>query len=327
MVKEASVIVDNTIGIKKGEKVTIAKDSGRTIEAEVLASVSNARGAEVLVVDISPYVIPWQTGRYADPPEHFKELVKSSNVTLVVTDQEFSQRFSHSVHHFLNQTEECSVYQIDEGMGTWDYSAEDALLIADRSKQIMNAFRSAKTVRVTSPGGTNVTLSIERRDCLPVTPIMPRAPTQSATPIPLWGELNWAPIEDLTEGRVIIDGILMRSNSESAVNNPVEWIVKGGRIVKVSGGKEADDFRKALEAADENAYVIGELGIGTGHKARFGRMEEKGRLGTVHLGVGNNKGVYPGGTNVSKIHGDGSIRNVTVEVDGRKIIEREEVLL
>lgn len=327
MVKEASIIVDNTIRIKRGEKVTIAKDSGRTVEAEVLASVCHARGAEVLVVDISQYVIPLQTGRYSDPPEHFRELLRSSNVTMIVTDQEFSQRFSHSVHNFLNQTEECSVYQIDEGMGTWDYSAEDALLIAERSKHIMNAFRSAKTVRVTSPAGTNITLSIEKRDCLPVTPILPRAATQSATPIPLWGELNWAPIENLTEGRVIVDGILMRSNSESAVNNPVEWIVKGGRIVEVNGGKEADDFRRALESADENAYVIGELGIGTGHKARLGMMEEKGRLGTVHLGVGNNKGVYPGGTNVSKIHGDGSIRNVTVEVDGKKIIEMEKVLL
>ena len=149
-------------------------------------------------------------------------------------------------------------------------------------------------------------------------PIMKRAAIQAAMPIPLWGELNWAPVEELTEGRAVIDGILMRWGAQLAVSHPVEWVVHKGRIVEVKGGRDAHDFIKTLESADENAYIIGELGIGASHKARLGTMEEKGRLGTVHLGVGSNKVVYPGGRIVSKIHGDGSIRNVTVYVDSIK---------
>jgi leucyl aminopeptidase (aminopeptidase T) len=327
MVKEATIVVDHCIGIRKGERVTIATDSSRRVEAEVIASLCHAKGADILIVDLSPYVIPVVAGRYVDPPSHFKDLMKSSNVTIIVTSQEFSQRFSHKIHYFLNQTEECSVYQVDEGIGSWDYEMKDVQLIMERGKKILQAISGAKWVRIISPNGTDIKLCIEGRDCLPDLPIMPRPVMQAATPIPLWGELNWAPVEDLTNGRAVIDGILMRWGSESAVGQKVEWIVEKGRIIEIKGKDEAEEFRKTLQSADENAYVIGELGIGVSHKARLGTMEEKGRLGVVHLGVGSNKGVYPGGRNASSIHGDGSVRNVTIEVDGRKILSNETLLI
>jgi 2,5-dihydroxypyridine 5,6-dioxygenase len=327
MTKEAELVVDTCLNIKKGEKITVATDSGRRIEAEVLASVCHARGAEILVVDLTPYVIPISKGRYVDPPENFKTLIKNSNLTMIVTSQEYSQRFSHKIHYFLNQTPECSVYQIDEELGTWDFSLGDVEVIMERGRKIMDFMKGKKSVRVTSPNGTDVSFSIEGRTCMPGLPVMPRPGMQAACPIPLWGELNWAPIENLSAGHVVIDGILMRWGSESAVSHPVEWKVKDGKIIEITGGEEAIQFRKTLESADPNAYIIGELGIGASHKAKLGTMQEKGRIGTVHLGVGSNKGVYPGGTNVSKIHGDGSIRDVTIEVDGTKIIQGEQILL
>ncbi|MEM2001002.1 MAG: hypothetical protein QXO30_08235 [Candidatus Caldarchaeum sp.] len=327
MIAEAEIVVGMCVGVKKGEMVVVASDSKRRLEGDVLASVCHSRGAEVLHVDLTPYVSPIHAGRYVEPPDHFKELMKKSNVTLIATSQEYSQRFSHKIHHFLVQTEDCCVYQVDEGIGTWDLHVEDVDKIMERSRRIMEAMRGARWVRVSSPNGTDVRLCIEGRECLPVMPVMKRAAIQAAMPIPLWGELNWAPVEELTEGRVVVDGILMRWGHESAVSSPVEWTVKNGRIVEVRGGREADEFLKTLETADPNAYVVGELGIGASHKARLGTMEEKGRLGTVHLGVGSNKGVYPGGRNVSTIHGDGSVRNVKVEVDDRLIIDGERLLV
>jgi leucyl aminopeptidase (aminopeptidase T) len=326
MVSEAEIIIDKCIGVKTGEKCTVVTDSTRRVEGEVIAAVARARGAEALLVDISPYVTAVHAGRYVEPPEHFKELIKASNVTIIVTSQQFSQRFSHKIHYFLNQSESCSVYQIDEGLGSWDLTMDDIEKIMDNCHKIMDRMKDAKLVRVTSNNGTDIRLCIDGRQCLPVMPIMKRAAIQAAMPIPLWGELNWAPVEELTEGRAVIDGILMRWGAELAVSEPVEWIVRKGRIVDVKGGNDAREFIKTLESADENAYVIGELGIGASHKARLGTMEEKGRLGTVHLGVGSNKGVYPGGRIISKIHGDGTIRNVTVYVDSVKIIEEEKII-
>jgi 2,5-dihydroxypyridine 5,6-dioxygenase len=327
MTKEAELVIDTCLKVRSGERVTIATDSERNIEGQVIGSVCHARGAQVLVVDLTPYVIPIKRGRYVDPPENFKALMKESNLTLIVTSQEYSQRFSHKIHYFLEQTPDCSVYQIDEEMGTWDYSEEDINEIMSKGRRVQNYINGRKWVRVTSPNGTDIRFSVEGRNCLPGLPVMPRPGMQAACPIPLWGELNWAPNELLSEGKAVIDGILMRWGSESAISQPVTWKVKGGRIVDIQGESDALQFKRTLESADPNAYVIGELGIGVSHKAKLGTMQEKGRMGTVHLGVGSNKGVYPGGTNVSKIHGDGSIRNVTIEVDGAKIIEGEKILI
>lgn len=320
MTQEASIVVDMSIGVKDGEKVVIGTDFERRLEAEVLASLCNARGAETLIVDLSSFATPIKHGRYVDPPERFIDMMRSSNVTILVTSQEYSQRFSHRVHHFLTQTPDCSVFQIDERLGTWDYSPDDVKKVMETGNKMLSFMKGAKWVHVTSSRGTDIKFCIDGRACLPALPILPRPPMQAADPIPLWGELNWAPIENLSEGRAVIDGILMRWGSESATSSPVEWTVKGGRIVDIKGEDEAKEFRRTLESADSNAYVIGELGMGASHKANLGTMQEKGRLGTVHFGVGSNKGVYPGGTNVSKIHGDGSIRDVTIEVDGRQMV-------
>ncbi len=327
MMQEASIVVDMSIQVKKGEKITIGTDFERRMEAEVLASLCNARGAETLIVDLSPYVVPIKTGKYVDPPERFKEMMRSSNVTILVTSQEYSQRFSHKIHYFMTQTAECSVFQVDEKMGTWDYSPEDVEKVMEIGNKILVFMKSAKWVRVTSPKGTDIKFCIEGRDCLPNLPVLPRPVMQAADPIPLWGELNWAPVENLSEGRVVIDGILMRLGSESATSTPVEWSVKNGRITEIKGGDEATEFRRTLESADPNAYIIGELGIGASHKANLGTMQEKGRLGTVHFGVGSNKGVYPGGQNVSKIHGDGSVRDVTISVDGREMLVDGKIVI
>lgn len=327
MIKEASIVVDECIKVRNKEKILIGTDSTRNFEADAIASLCNARGAEVLLVDLSPYVLPIKAGSYVDPPERFKDMMRSSNVTILVTSQEYSQRFSHKIHYFLNQTPECCVYQVDEEMGLWDYSIEDVQKVMENGNRVLDFMANAKWVHVTSKRGTDIKLCIEGRGCLAALPILPRPPMQAADPIPLWGELNWAPIENLSEGRVVVDGILMRWGSESAISQPVEWQVKDGRIVDIKGGPEAVDFKRTLESADTNAYVIGELGIGASHKGKLGTMQEKGILGTVHLGVGSNKGVYPGGTNVSKIHGDGSIRDVSIEVDGKPMLSDGKLVI
>ena len=135
------------------------------------------------------------------------DMMQSTNDTIIVTSQEYSQRFSHKIHYFLNQTAECCVYQVDEDMGLWDYSLEDVQKVMENGIKILNFMKQAKWVHVTSKRGTDVKFCIEGRECLAALPILPRPPMQAADPIPLWGELNWAPIEKLSDGWVVVDGI------------------------------------------------------------------------------------------------------------------------
>ena len=80
-------------------------------------------------------------------------------------------------------------------------------------------------------------------------------------------------------------------------------------------------------ASDENGTVVAEFAIGTSHKEKLGSPSEKGMLGTVHFALGDNSHCYPGGQCLSKLHLDGSVRNVTIEVDGKTIIKNGNLVI
>ena len=73
--------------------------------------------------------------------------------------------------------------------------------------------------------------------------------------------------------------------------------------------------------AEENANTIAEFAIGTSHKEKFGSPSEKGMMGTVHFALGDNAQCYPGGQSLCSVHLDGSIRDVSIEVDGKMIMK------
>jgi leucyl aminopeptidase (aminopeptidase T) len=184
--------------------------------------------------------------------------------------------------------------------------------------------RAADNVRITSAAGTNVSLSLSGRECLPVV-IRPGRGMPYGTPIPLWGEYNWAPVRGSVSGTIVIDGITEATSNIHVVDSPVRWTVEADRVINVEGGEEAEAFRRVFEI-DTDASLIGEIGIGGNHFAMLGTETEKARLGTVHFGVGNNA-AYPGGDIRSEIHVDGGVRDAVIEVDGRVVMENGRFLL
>jgi leucyl aminopeptidase (aminopeptidase T) len=95
--------------------------------------------------------------------------------------------------------------------------------------------------------------------------------------------------------------------------------------VKIEGGEEAERLRQAIDGV-ENATVVGEFAFGTSEKAPFGTPSEKGRIGTVHLALGDNHNAYPGGLNHCSLHLDGVFLNATLQIvdDGTYIVKDGE---
>ena len=100
---------------------------------------------------------------------------------------------------------------------------------------------------------------------------------------------------------------------------------RGRQCVNIEGGEEAEKLRKAIDGV-ENATVIGEFAFGTSEKAPFGTPSEKGRIGTVHLALGDNHNAYPGGQNHCSLHLDGVFLNATLQIvdDGTYILKDGE---
>lgn len=142
------------------------------------------------------------------------------------------------------------------------------------------------------------------------------------------GEVFFAPREFSAQGRLVIDGPIEYVGLPS---NPIEVKVKKGRIFEING--PSAEVRKLRELVNsiEDAEIIGEVAIGINPcSLRDGTaQEEKKALGSCHIGFGIARG-FPGSWMAkykTMIHSDMIIRNVTVSIDGKKVVEKNKILI
>ena len=327
LLKGARLIVEHCMTVKAGDKVLIIADHDHMMNAEALAGAAFAVGAYPVIANVTHHVSSALASMEVpmEPPAHLAEAMIHSDEIIITTNLEWANRFAHVNPVRASVERGAKIASVEEGMEDWDLTIEDINEITQKAEKIIHAMKGAKWVRVTSPGGTDVKISVEGRPPLKVVPV--KEPGIMMGPIPLWGEVAYAAVENKTEGKIVIDGIMLGVGVYGSLNNPIEWTVKGGRAIEVKGGEEAERLRSAIRSSDENGTVVAEFAIGTSHKEKFGSPSEKGMMGTVHFALGDNFHCYPGGQCLSKLHLDGSVRNVTIEVDGKMIMKDGKLVI
>jgi leucyl aminopeptidase (aminopeptidase T) len=322
LLKDAALIVDVCFSVEEGDVVTIICDDDREDEARAVADVCLERGAWPVIMNNETQV---RRGR-ADvrfpmaPPANLHRAMVGSDEVIIITNLEWANRFAHV--SAVRETCEANgkIASIEPGMGEWGLTLEDLERSATRTRQAVAALAGKKQVHVTTALGTDFTVSIEGREALCLTSYKARG--QMMSPIPLWNEVAFAAIEDFTHGTAVVDGVMLGIGLTGQVEQPIRWTLEGGKCVAIDGGEEAEKLRKAIDGV-ENATVIGEFAFGTSDKAPFGTPSEKGRVGTVHLALGDNHNAYPGGQNVCSLHLDGVFLNATMQIvdDGTYILK------
>lgn len=323
--KDAALIVDVCFSVEEGDVVTIICDNEREDEARAVADVVVERGGWPVIVNNETQV---RRGR-ADvrfpmaPPANLHRAMVGSDEVIIIANLEWANRFAHV--NAVRETCEANgkIASIEPGMGEWGLTREDLERSAQRTKDAVAALAGKTQVHVTTALGTDFNVSIEGREPLCLTPYKARG--QMMSPIPLWTEVAFAAIEDFTHGTAVVDGVMLGIGLQGQVEEPIRWTLEAGRCIAIEGGAEADRLRNAIEGV-ENATVIGEFAFGTSEKAPFGTPSEKGRIGTVHLALGDNHNAYPGGQNVSTLHLDGVFLNATLQIvdDGTYILKDGE---
>ena len=325
LMKDAALIVDVCFSVEEGDVVTIICDDEHTEQAAAVADVVVARGGWPVVVNNETQV---RRGR-ADvrfpmaPPANLHRAMVGSDEVIIIANLEWANRFAHV--NAVRETCEANgkIASIEPGMGEWGLTREDLERAAQRTRDAVAVLAGKKQCHVTTARGTDFYVSIEGRTPLELTPYKARG--QMMSPIPLWTEVAFAAIEDFTHGTAVVDGVMLGIGLAGQVEEPIRWTLEGGRCVKIEGGAEAERLRTAIEGV-ENADIIGEFAFGTSEKAPFGTPSEKGRIGTVHLALGDNHNAYPGGQNVSSLHLDGVFLNATLQIvdDGTYIVKDGE---
>lgn len=320
--KDAELVVDVCMSVEADDVVTIICDNDHRTEADALASVALDRDAWPVVMDNEAQV---QRGRAdthfpMEPPRNLHEAMVHSDEIIIVTNLEWANRFAHVPAVKQSCESNAKICSVEPGMGEWGLTVEKIHAAGQRARDAMAVLEGKTACRVTSPKGTDVSVSIEGRPSLEVTSIKKRG--QMMGPLPLWAEVAFAAVEDRTEGTIVVDGVMLGIGLQGQVSEPITWKMEKGRAVSIEGGEEARRLREVIEGV-ENADVAGEFAFGVSEVAPFGTPSEKGRVGTVHFALGDNHLAYPGGKNVSKLHLDGVILDASLQIvdDGTWIVK------
>jgi 2,5-dihydroxypyridine 5,6-dioxygenase len=188
-------------------------------------------------------------------------------------------------------------------------------LIIERTEKIAARLSQSKVAKLTTSKGTCLTLNLSGRNGVPLHPM-----SGVIRSLDYYSEAAIAPVEGSAEGTLVADLCIVQWGH--LLEMPLQYTVKAGKIVNISGTKEDEARMQKLITLDGNANNIAELGIGTSHLIPLpmqGRRRDAGRLGTAHIGFGRNRDI--GGALSSQLHIDNLMSRVSLDLDGTSVIK------
>ncbi len=192
----------------------------------------------------------------------------------------------------------------------------DFLAIKPAVDRLAEKFSKGRILEMYTPGGTSLKAVIEGRQGFGQACIFHNPGEGGGIPD---AEVNIAPREDAVEGKIVVDACC---STIGLIKTPINLTVRGGRVVEISGGEEAERLKELLaKPADPNCYVVAELAVGMNPKAKLrgNIIEDEGVYGTCHCAVGTN--LNSGGVNPAPLHIDMVQWTPTLIIDGETIFK------
>ncbi len=312
--KAAEVAVNKCMAVKSGEAVLVITDETKREIGYALWEAAKRSGAEVILTEIIPRQVHGE-----EPPKPVAELMKNVDAVLAPTTKSLTHTDARReactqgarIATLPGITEEVMLRSLDA-----DYQK-----IARRSKKIASLLTEAHRVQVTTPSGTDITMSVEGRKGYADTGLYHQKGDFGNLPA---GEAYLAPLEGSSQGVILIDGAIANLG---LLKEGIRLVVKDGFVTEILGHTEAEKLKALLAPLGKLAYNIAELGIGTNDKAILtgNVLEDEKAIGTVHIALGDNASM--GGTVTAPAHLDGILLRPTLEVNGETIMKDGKLLL
>lgn len=255
-----------------------------------------------------------------EPPKNAEDSMMQSEAIICLT------QYSLAHTHARKKTEQRGIVFLSMPDFTIDLLNSPAVFANYHSimplvKKYSDLLSGGRKIEVETCKGTKVCFDIENRlgNCCPG---MTNATYLLGSPPDI--EANIAPIENKTNGVVVVDGSIT-DRRIGLLNEPVVLTIDNGRVCNiVSENKELEDtVRKIfLDVNGQNAYVVGEFGIGFNNYAKLcgNMLIDEGSRGSIHLGIGSNWTI--GGKNKVPFHLDFVLKEPTVRIDDKIVIDQ-----
>ncbi|WP_293863067.1 hypothetical protein [uncultured Alsobacter sp.] len=190
---------------------------------------------------------------------------------------------------------------------------------------------AARTIRITSPAGTDLVMDKTGRAGL-----AHDGAADEPGRLDFWGGgmVQAAQLEGTTEGTLVLDTGDCCFQLGRMIERPTAITFREGRAISFEGGLDALLIREELEAGGSEAcFMAGHMAWGTDHRARWlqplqqtpdaggGGADNEGFLGSIQVEIGSNDDVVFGGRNRAAAHLGLCLRNASLWLDGLPVIE------
>lgn len=305
LVKIAEGVLTSCLAVKPGEEVLIITDDSRKEIGEAIYEAAGNFGCEKLLMVMTERELNGE-----EPPKAVAEAMKAADVVIAPTAKSLTHtnarieaaKAGTRVATMPGITKE----MFSRGAMTADYNEVEKL-----TATVTEMLTKASTARIEKDGKV-LTIRLDGRDGVPSPGVYREAGKCGNLPS---GEAYIAPLEDGSDGEMIIDGSMVGIGK---LESPLHMVISGGKLRSVTGEKS-----EALDVLlkNETNGTLCELGIGTNEAAILNGiiLEDEKVYGTVHIAFGTNTSF--GGTNKAECHMDGIILKPTLYLDDKKVIE------
>jgi len=304
-------VLRQSLGVRKGESVLVIADLERRAVGEAL--FHGARRAEA--VPVLSFIHPLEKASQ-EPPSHLSSFMLECDAIVLATGMSMT-------HTRARMRATKAGARIASLPGVTEESLGDGGLTADcqeiaRLLRILDRkLRNAKKVHVVSGKGTDATFSVKGRAWITQDNGLAVHKNDFVT-LPA-GEVFVSPMEGSGEGRLVFDARL-----HDLVEQPASVVLREGYVAKVSGAKDAV---AQMNKGGKDGRNLAKFGFGLNAKTRPTApiAEAQKTLGCAHIAFG---GSTPFGGRVEcDVRVDGIMTDVTVEIDGKVILDRGKLLI
>lgn len=308
--KGIRIIIYNLGNYEIGEKLCIITDKKKIELGKLFFEFSKKNGISAELVVINELKMHGE-----DIPKNVIDNMNNSNLIIGLTKFSMSHskariRAGSKGNRYLSLADYSKKNLVDNSL------REDFLGKGEISKEFARKLTKSHTIKIVSKNGTNLILDTTNRKGN-------NAPGYVNDKILLGSppdiEANIAPIENRTNGVIIIDGSIPYPGI-GLLKKPISLEINNGKIVSIKGDKVVQTKLEAIfHKHGEKSTVLGELGVGFNKKAKLcgNMLIDEGVYQTIHLGFGSN--IALGGKNGVEFHLDFVLHQQNLIIDNESI--------
>jgi leucyl aminopeptidase (aminopeptidase T) len=308
----AEILIHTCARVRPEERVVIVTDPDRRSIAQALASAAEA--AEALPSLVVP---PPRTIDNEEPPSAVAAALANADVVFLPVSLALAH--TSAVREAIAQgARVVSMTAFTRRMMREGGLFTDFVARRPVCRGLAKRLTEGARLRVTAPGGTDLTMSLEgctgnSHACILDGPGFTAVPNIEA---------NVAPAQGSAEGVFVVDGSIPYYGV-GVITDPVTFGIEAGFVRSIEGGDQAALLDQLLAEQDDPwVYNVAQFAFGLNPDCTdfTGEMlNDEGVDGTVHLGVGTSANL--GGDVTAKTHFDAIIRAPTVWIDDEVVVE------